>query len=58
MHTPLYSIVTQLSRSHDERTEHELLTVTATSFVPNTTPFLGPTVPEYQNPNAGDGITY
>jgi hypothetical protein len=57
MHTPVYSIVTHLYKSLDERTEHGLLRLIAVSFVPNTTPFQGPTLTDYQNPYAGNGIT-
>lgn len=39
------------------KTEHELPWLTVLSFGPNT-PFQGPTPSEYQNPYAGDGITY
>jgi len=57
-HTSVQYWNTPLLRSHDERTEHKLLRLTATSFVPNTTSFQGPTLPEYQNPYAGNGITH
>jgi len=56
-HTSIQYCNTPLLRSHDERNEHKLLRLTATSFVPNTTPLQEPNLPEGLYPYAGNGNT-